>query len=447
MSPSRIVIFARYPEPGRAKTRTIPALGPAGAARLQGAGLDRILREAAGVSRPSDRAADRCDVEVRCTGATAEVMRQQFGSRPHYVDHYYVDQGAGDLGQRLERAVADAFAAGVDRLLVVGTDAPDLDTQRLREALAELENAPVVLGPALDGGYYLIGLRGNYPELFRGIDWSTERVLAQTTEAAAKLSLACRQMPPLSDVDQPEDLLACRRYPKDYEQVFGAIRPGVISVVIPALNEAAGIEAALSPIVGREDLQAIVVDGGSDDGTAEIARAAGAEVIACGRGRARQMNAGAAIARGETLLFLHADSRLPDEFATEVRAALRAGAIGGAFRLRIDDPRRVYRWIEFGTRLRTRWWGRPYGDQGLFIDAATFYRLSGFRVWPLMEDYEWVGRARREGRFVTLSSEVTTSARRWQRLGPLRTTLTNQAIVAAYHCGLPIDRLAQWYRS
>ena len=109
------------------------------------------------------------------------------------------------------------------------------------------------------------------------------------------------------------------------------------------------------------------------------------------------MNAGTALARGEVLLFLHADTRLPPIFREEINATLATGAIAGAFRFQIDGPRRLYRWIEWGTNLRSRRLQLPYGDQGLFLSASDFYRLSGLKNWPLMEDFEFARRLKREG--------------------------------------------------
>ena len=197
----RLVIFARLPVPGRAKTRLIPALGAEGAARLQDVMTRHTLAEAAGV-------ADLADVEVRFTGGDAAAMAERYGDAVAYLP-----QGDGDLGDRLARATAAVPAAAREApspVVVIGTDCPGLTTGLLRAAFDALDDHDVVLGPAADGGYYLIGLRRPAPALFAGVAWSTDRVLAQTRSAAERAGLGVALLPTLSDVDVPADLPAAR---------------------------------------------------------------------------------------------------------------------------------------------------------------------------------------------------------------------------------------------
>lgn len=220
-----------------------------------------------------------------------------------------------------------------------------------------------------------------------------------------------------------------------------------ISVILPVLNEAALIGAALQRIPRTEDMEVIVVDGGSADGTVSLAEAAGARVIRAGSGRARQMNAGAAVARGEILLFLHADTRLPAGFAGQVRQTLsRPGVVAGAFRLRIHSPRWSLRLIEALANFRSHRLQMPYGDQALFLRRHHFRAATGFANLPIMEDFEFVRRLRRRGRIALAPAAAVTSARRWERLGVLRTTLINQAMILAFLLGVAPARLARWYR-
>ena len=219
-----------------------------------------------------------------------------------------------------------------------------------------------------------------------------------------------------------------------------------LDVIIPTLNEAASITTTLAHIQNRPDVEVIVADGGSSDQTVELARATGATVVHCNQGRGRQLNAGAALASGEVLLFLHADTWLPEDFANHVWQTLREGNSGGAFRLHIGDGGWMLRLIEFAANLRSRWLQLPYGDQAIFVNASDFFRLNGFQHWPLMEDYDFCRRLRKTGRIALVPSSVTTSARRWQRLGVLRTTLTNLACVVAFRLGVSPVTLASWYR-
>ncbi|MFZ7124602.1 MAG: TIGR04283 family arsenosugar biosynthesis glycosyltransferase [Desulfobacterales bacterium] len=220
-----------------------------------------------------------------------------------------------------------------------------------------------------------------------------------------------------------------------------------ISVIVPALNEAEGIMDAIEDARAGEDVEVIVVDGGSSDDTVSMVRKAGVRLIESPKGRGRQMNAGAAAASGGTLLFLHADTRLPRRFDRAVRRALRDPSVAaGAFSLRIDAPGIGLRLVEWGANRRSRTLGRPYGDQALFLSARIFHELGGYPEIPIMEDYALIRRLSRYGRVVTLRQPVRTSARRWRRLGVLQTTLRNQLIIAGYRLGVSPDTLARWYR-
>lgn len=220
-----------------------------------------------------------------------------------------------------------------------------------------------------------------------------------------------------------------------------------ISVIIPALNEASVIGAALRHIPPTEDIEVIVADGGSCDSTVRVAEAFGARVFQTNGGRANQMNFGAAVARGEILLFLHADTRLPADFGRLVRETLsRPGVVAGAFRLRIDSPRWSLRVVEALANFRSSSLKMPYGDQALFLRVRHFRTAVGFSKLPIMEDFELVRRLGRWGRIALAPAAVLTSARRWERLGVLRTTIINQAMILAYLLGVSPAHLARWYQ-
>lgn len=220
-----------------------------------------------------------------------------------------------------------------------------------------------------------------------------------------------------------------------------------LSVVIPTLNEAATLPATLARVQAAKSVEIVVADGGSDDATAAIAAAAGARVVCAPRGRAQQMNAGAAQATGAVLLFLHADVLLPEDYGDWIERLLAApGTIAGAFELAIALPDWRFRWLERSANWRSRWLRMPYGDQGLFLRAATFWDLGGFPLLPIMEDYELVRRLRQRGRVAIAPRPALASGRRWQTLGLVRTTAINQAIVLGYRLGVPPERLAAFYR-
>jgi rSAM/selenodomain-associated transferase 2 len=345
----------------------------------------------------------------------------------------------------MERAFREAFETGAGSAVLVGTDCPGMTSAHLDEAFACLQREDVVLGPARDGGYYLIGLRRDLPDLFRDVQWGTAEVLETTLRLAGARHLGVKLLEVLQDVDRPEDLPVWERARISADPD----PPGpLISIIIPTRDEAETIGGALaSTWPATHVIERIVVDGGSRDQTVERARACGARVIACPCGRAQQMNEGARAARGDTLLFLHADTSLPPGFDHYVRQILgRPGTVAGAFRLRFDGSGPALRLVEGLANLRSTWRSMPYGDQAIFIGAETFHSAGRFPEMALMEDFELVRRLRRQGRIGIAPAAVVTSARRYERKGALRTALINKMIIFGYLMGVSPDRLARWYR-
>lgn len=208
----------------------------------------------------------------------------------------------------------------------------------------------------------------------------------------------------------------------------------MISVIVPALDEEARLPACLGDLAAEGgDVEVLVVDGGSRDATRAVAASfPGVRVLAGRRGRARQMNLGAAAARGDVLWFLHADSRVPPGALLEIERILRdPRVVGGAFRFAVDSPRWVYRLVELGVRIRSEVLGVPYGDQGLFVRREVFDAAGGYADVEVMEDLYLVRTLRRRGGLRVLPLPLVTSARRWERRGVLATTVRNLGLVLA----------------
>jgi len=191
-SKESLIIFTRYPQAGKTKTRLIPALGEQGAAQLQKKLTEHTLKEV-----------NQLDVNIRIyfSDGTEDLMVNWLGNC-----YQYYPQSKGDLGERFIAALEESFTQNIEKVIIIGIDCPDLNANLINQAFQELSIKDLVLGKAEDGGYYLIGLRRFYPELFQGIDWGTDLVLQQTVAIAKARGLTISYLPVLNDIDTPEDL-------------------------------------------------------------------------------------------------------------------------------------------------------------------------------------------------------------------------------------------------
>ncbi len=201
-----IIVFTRFPEPGITKTRLIPALGPEGACRLQREMTEKMVAQVQQLKKSYPLM-----MEIHFSGGSRELMADWLGR-----DLEYEIQGAGDLGSRMGRAFQQGFRKGWKQVTLIGSDLPDLTPSIIRESFARLADHDLVLGPARDGGYYLIGLKTPRPELFgSSIVWGTGEVLKNTLTAADRLGLKTALLTMLRDVDRPEDLTENTRWKQD----------------------------------------------------------------------------------------------------------------------------------------------------------------------------------------------------------------------------------------
>ena len=202
MANSTLIIFTRYPEPGKTKTRMIPALGAKGAAELQRQMSEHTLKNATEWQKSSGG-----NIAIYFAGGNVSLMSNWLGK-----DLTYYPQVTGDLGDRMKSAFNQAFDNGATRVVIIGIDCPDINLTLLNQAFSSLAKQDLVLGKAEDGGYYLIGLNYLIPKLFQNINWGTSQVLAQTQNIANSLNLNTAYLPMLRDVDRPEDLFIWQKY-------------------------------------------------------------------------------------------------------------------------------------------------------------------------------------------------------------------------------------------
>jgi rSAM/selenodomain-associated transferase 2 len=219
-----------------------------------------------------------------------------------------------------------------------------------------------------------------------------------------------------------------------------------ISVIIPTLNEALILNQTLTAINRHSPHEVIIADGGSQDGTLDIAEKFSPRIVNSPPGRALQMNAGAEIATGDLLLFLHADSQVDTHSYNKMMVVMKQGnSLGGAFSLAIESEKPSLRLISTLATLRSKYLHLVYGDQAIFVRTHVFRDMGGFASIPICEDLDFFRRLRGKGPIVLLEEKALTSARRWRTEGIIFTTLRNMVIATLFLLGFPPKILSKWY--
>jgi rSAM/selenodomain-associated transferase 2/rSAM/selenodomain-associated transferase 1 len=428
------LVMAKAPVAGSVKTRLGPAFTPQECAAIQAALIRRTASWAAELAPGAaylafDPARNRDQVERLVPPALQ-----------------LVPQAGSNLGERLTNAAAAVWARGDGPLLIAGVDTR-LTEGHAQAALAQLDaGADAVFGPALDGGYYLAALKRPLPELFAidPCEWGGPRVLELTLRAAWTAGLRTALIHPERDLDTPADARALEDDPELGHLLRRAHEP-LVSIVVPTLDEAValpGLLDHLSALEGR--FEVTIADGGSCDGTNEMAanHPLSPTLLHTPGGRAAQMNAGAAAAHGDLLLFLHADTRLP---SGAYRSLTKSTADGGNFAIHFDGGDLFSRVLGAWYRAQRRL-GIYYGDSAIWVRRRAFESLGGFRTLPIMDDYDLARRLERGFTTACLPGPVVTSARRWRALGVPRTVLSWVVIRWLFVAGVPPTWLAGLYR-
>ena len=224
----------------------------------------------------------------------------------------------------------------------------------------------------------------------------------------------------------------------------------IFSIVVPVLNEADQINAIIEHLANQDlrgDCEIIVVDGDSEGSTNKAIQNKSIKAITSQKGRSYQMNAGAEIACGEILIFLHADTRLPENALKKIGTGLENGKyVGGAFDLAIDSDRLFLKYISMRASFRSRSTRIPYGDQAIFIRKNYFDRIGRFKEIPLMEDVDLMRRIKKDGKKICiLADKVVTSSRRWDSDGLIYTTVRNHILLGLFYLGVSPEKLARYY--
>jgi len=416
-----LIVLARNPLKGRVKTRLARDIGDDQALKAY-----RILLQ-----------------HTVTIATTSESDTALFHSEPDPPPAAFIPergrtfcQTGNDLGERINNAFITGFSQGYQHIVLIGSDCLDIRPSHIKQAFALLDTHAAVIGPSLDGGFYLVGLTTPVPKLFLQRTWSHEKVLEETIARLEALELRFTLMDTLADIDTFPALEASRLW-------------APLSIIIPTFNEQETIEATLQQLtkltatyVGPE----IIIADASTDNTACIAQYfPDTTIIRTEKGRARQMNCGAAHAHRKLLYFLHADTIPPPGFVQHILRATENGARAGCFQMRFDkeDPLLgLYGWF---TRFPL-----PVcrgGDQSLFITRELFDTIGGYNEnMLLMEDYDIVSRIEQITPVHILPATVTTSARKFLRNGTLELQLHFAMLHLKRALGTSQEELAEYYR-
>jgi len=442
-----VVLFAKYPEKGAVKSRLSRYYGEDFVVDIYRNFITDTLETLSN---------GHYSYRVACyPGERKAEMIDEFGSK-----HLYMSQTGSDLGERMKNAMADLFSDGFRFILVIGSDIPDLPNHIIENAFRALESHDAVIGPSVDGGYYLIGMQETtfVPDVFEGLMWGTTTVFQDTMKKFRENGYSLHILPMWQDIDRPGDVNDFMRRNENTEfthsHTMTFLRTAMscqFSVIVPVLNESDVINDTIEhvrSIIGSHHGEVIVVDGNPRGNTIGAIKSNTVMGLISKQGRGNQMNAGADVAQGTILIFLHADTRLPrDAFEHIVSMMNNDSYIGGAFDLGIDSGRFIFRLIEQAASVRSRTTRIPYGDQVIFMRKDYFKALGGYESIPIMEDVDLMRRVKkRNGRIRIIHDKVVTSSRRWDEEGIFYGTLRNWLLITLYFCGVSPARLVKFYQ-
>ncbi|MGV8074740.1 MAG: TIGR04283 family arsenosugar biosynthesis glycosyltransferase [Syntrophobacteraceae bacterium] len=426
-----LIVFMRYPESGQVKSRLAVSIGAENAALI----YEKLVRRTLGVTSDLKRIMPEVDIFLFFTPENKRTEVERKFAGPWEL----IPQKGAHLGERMDLAVRGVLARRYGHCVLIGADIADITVADMLEAFRALEQGYTPLGPAKDGGFFLIGLNRHCPSVFENTQWGTSGIYRRTANLLLESGFKVIPLAPRHDIDREEDLEFLRDKPLFSDK---------LSIVVPTMSSA----DQLSPfLLNLEDQlwpgdEIIVVRGGSATEERPIPLRDRIQWIASPKGRGIQLNRGASATKGNLLLFLHDDCNPPPLFLYHVRKISEAGGVAlGCFKLSFDPSTPLLKLIARWANYRSRRFKLPFGDQGLFCRKEIFYKAGGFKKRFIMEDVDFVRHCLKEGELLIVQEHLCTSPQRYMQKGILRASLQNHLMMLLYRMGIEDETLYSIY--
>ncbi len=441
--PSAIVVLVSNPESRQVKTRLAAGLSQEEATTFYQYCLSVLTEDLAELSK---------DFTVVICPATAKDVSWARKKWPNYP--IMPQPNTPNLGERIQTVMHQVLHRGYGKVMLIASDAPSLPVEYIYQCYSCLSTDDMVLAPAKDGGFYLIGTAQHLPDL-KEVRWSTEYTFNDTMRVCTEDGMQVAMGPMWYDIDVVEDLWLLERDLQGSQGKRAELLEWIkslpkVTVVIPVLNEEQRIPMLISLLVDlHPPVKIICVDGGSKDGTVEEIRKRNILPICLSSpNRGRQLNAALPYINTPIILFLHADTTLTQGAYTAMLDSMRdENLYGGAFSYALEGSALDWRKrvLERGVWLRTRVLKMPYGDQAYFIKKTAIDEVGSFKEMPLMEDLEWFERLKNTGKYVLLDDCVYPSPRRIFKKGWIWSSVVNLSLVMMYKLGVDPQKISDIY--
>ncbi|WP_099203364.1 TIGR04283 family arsenosugar biosynthesis glycosyltransferase [Miniphocaeibacter massiliensis] len=436
-----IIIFTRVPLAGKTKTRMMPALTPMECEQLHISFLKDIKQECEKVST---------DIFVAFTPEDKEKKLVKILGD----DKIYFSQKGNDFGEKMYNAIKFVLDKNYKSCVLIGTDIPEIKKEYLENAFKGLNNKDIVFGPTKDGGYYLVGMNKPIEEAFKNQIYGKGTVLENTVFRLKNKNFKIEYVKELSDIDTIDDLRKFRnrirenRKEQKTESSKFVYSNNKVSIIIPIYNEESTIEYIQKQLYTFKDkCEIIFVDGGSSDNTLNLIDS-NFTVINSEKGRANQMNLGAEKSTGDTLFFLHSDSKLPSDFLMQIKEVMKKYRVG-CFGIIFDSKNFFMFACRIISNFRAKYRRIIFGDQGIFIDRDLFFELGMYPNLPIMEDYQFSLSLRDKGFKVGITKDrINTSDRRYPKktIQKLKLMWKMYKLRKMYRNGVDINILSNNYK-